>query len=414
MYRFFRGRLNSVPGDLGFMSRRAAGFVILVGLVGLSPGCKESDGSGGAAVSPIIASGSEDGTGGAATPTVAARGGLQVPQTQPANRGGPPTLQAAADNLQSTTNVVSSSPAPVVFDPPAVDLGYILPNQKVNTIIQVRNAGDAPLKITLVKPSCTCTTLNDLTGTVIPPGESVSLTAQLKAWSTPSPLTSSITFLFEGYAESSQVSISGQVTRPIRTEPQLFNCVTGKPLSGRVAVESIDGRPFTILAANRQPPEYIGFDPATDEPRNAYALRWDVSQYTEQTMPGWWLIETDHPDCPVVDVWVRHQWNFPERVPGRPWRLRTQHVVIDGINAGETAEFTVDIAKLGRDDIYSVHSLSNEFDAKLVSIQRDGADAEVTVRITPAAGHHGLLYGTIEFLSGAYYQKLTVIGTVIE
>ena len=394
MYRFFTGRRNSVPGDLGVMFRRAAGLMILVGLVGLSYGCKESDGSGGAAVSPISASGSEDAPGGAATPTVAASGGLQVPPTQPAT--------------------VPSEPAPVVFDPPAVDLGYILPNQTVNTIIQVGNTGDKPLKITLVKPSCTCTTLNDLAGTVIPPGESVSLTAQVKARSMPSRLTSSITFLFDGYAESSQVSISAQVTRPIRTEPQLFNCVTGKPLSGRVAVESIDGRPFTILAADRQPPEYIGFDPATDEPRNAYALRWDVSQYTEQTMPGWWLIETDHPDCPIVDVWVRHQWNFPERVPGRPWRLRTQHVVIDGINAGETAEFTVDIAKLGRDDIYSVNSLSNEFDAKLVSIQRNGADAEATVRITPAAGHHGLLYGTIEFLSGAYYQELTVIGTVFE
>ncbi len=122
MYRFFSGRLNRVPGDSGVMFGRTVGLVILVGLVGLPPGCKESDGSGGAAVSPISASGSEDGTGVAATPTVAARGGLQVPQTQPANRGGPPSLQAAADNLQSTTNVVSSDPAPVVFDPPVVDL----------------------------------------------------------------------------------------------------------------------------------------------------------------------------------------------------------------------------------------------------------------------------------------------------
>ncbi len=394
MYRFFRGRLNRVPGDSGVMFRRAAGFAILVGLVGLSHGCKESDGSGGAAVSPMIsASGSEDGTGGAPTPTVVAREGLPVPQTQPA--------------------AVPSDPAPVVFDPAAVDLGYILPNQKVNTIIQVRNTSEKPLKITLVKPSCTCTTLNDLTGTVIPPGESVSLTAQIKARSMPSRLTTSVTFLFEGYPESSRVSISAQVTRPIRTIPHIFNCTTGE-LSGSVVVKSIDGRPFTISAANRQPPEYISFDPATDEPRNSYVLRWDVSQYTEQTMPGWWMIETDHPDCPVVDVWVGHRWNRPERVPGRLWRLRTQHVVIDGIKAGETAEFTVEIAKLGRDDIYQVISLSNEFDAERVSIQRNGVDAEVTVRITPAAGHHGLLYGTIEFLSSAHYQKLMVIGTVIE
>ena len=414
MYRFFRERLIRVPGDSGLMFRRAAGLVILVGLVGLPPGCKESDGSGGAAVSPISASGSEDGTGVAATLTVAARRGLQVPQTQPANRGGPPTLQAAADNLQSTTNVVSSDPAPVVFDPPAVDLGYILPNQTVNTIIQVRNIGSEPLKITLVKPSCTCTTLDDLAGTVIPPGESVSLTAQLKARTKPSPMTSSVTFLFEGYAESSKVLISAQVARPIRTIPQIFNCATDQPLSGQVVVESIDGRPFTIWAANRQPPEYIGFDPATDEPRNVYVLEWDVSQYTEQTMPGWWVIETDHPDCPVVDVWVRHQWNRSKGPVGRRWRLETQHVVIDGINAGESGEFTVEIAKLGRDDIYLVQSLSNEFDAKLVSIQRDGADTEATVLITPAAGHHGLLYGTIQFISTAHSQKLTVIGTVFE
>lgn len=407
MYRFFTGRLNRVPGDSGVMLRRVVGFVILGGLVGLSHGCKDSDGSGEAAVSSMIsASGSEDGGEGAATPTVAARGGLGVPQTQP-------TLQTADGNVGSRTNVVPSDPAPVVFDPPVVDLGYILPNQTANTIIQVRNIGAEPLKITLVKPSCTCTTLEDLTGTVIPPGESVPLTAQLKARSKPSPMTSSITFLFEGYPESSQISISAVVARPIRTVPQIFNLATGE-LSGQVVVESNDGRPFTISAANRRPPEYIGFDPATDEPRNAYVLEWDVSQYTQQTMPGWWVIETDHPECPVVDVWVRHRWNRPEGAQGRRWFVLTQHVVIDGIKAGEYAEFKVEITKLGRDDIYSVHSLSKEFDAKLVLIKRDGVDAEVTVRISPAAGHHGLLYGTIEFISRAHYQKLTVIGTVIE
>ena len=61
-----------------------------------------------------------------------------------------------------------------------------------------------------------------------------------------------------------------------------------------------------------------------------------------------------------------------------------------------------------------MHSLSNEFNAELVSIQRNGVDAEATVRITPAAGHHGLLYGTIQFISRAHDQKLTVIGTVLE
>lgn len=405
MYRFFRGRLNRVPGDWGVMLRPAAGLVILVGVVGLSHGCKESDGTGGAAVSPIISEvGSE---GGAVTPTGAARGGLQVPQTQPA------TLRAATDNRQPTPNFVPD-PAPVVFDPPAVDLGYVLPSETVNTVIQVRNIGDKPLKITLVKPSCTCTTLNDLNGTVIPPGESVALTVQINAWAKPSVQSTSVTFLFQGYLESSRVPITVLIARPIRTRPQAFRCSNGV-LSGSVRVESIDGRPFTISAADRQPPQYIDFDPETDAPRNAYDLQWDVSTYTEQTMPAWWVIETDRPDCPIVEVWVRHEWNFTNlAVDGRLWRVTRQHMVVDSIKAGESAEFTVEILKLGRDDIGEVRSMSNEFDAELVTLQRNGVDAEATVRITPAAGHHGLLYGTIEFHSRNHSQELTVIGTAIE
>ena len=72
------------------------------------------------------------------------------------------------------------------------------------------------------------------------------------------------------------------------------------------------------------------------------------------------------------------------------------------------------MVKLGTDEIYSVHSLSKAFNAELVSIEQDGEDAEATVRITPVAGHQGLLYGDIEFLSQAYYCKLTVIGSVLE
>ncbi len=413
MYPYCRRCFARFTGDSAKTVRRSAGMVLVGSLLALAEGC---DKSGDAAEDTATVIGSSqaavDGAG-ASTPTTTLTSDLPSSPTQTSNVTNGLSLQAADPDAQLTSSLVPSGSAPIEFEPRLVDLGYMLPNEKRVAVFQIRNLSDEPVKITLVKPSCACTTLNDLTGTVIPPGESVSLEAQVKARSMPSPLISSVTILFEGYPESSQVSISAQVARPIRTVPQIFNCVTGE-LSGRVVVESIDGRPFTISAANRQPPEYIGFDPATDEPRNAYVLQWDVSQYTQQTMPSWWLIETDHPDCPVVDVWVGHQWTRPKPVPGRRWLVRTQHVVIDSIKVGETAEFTVEIARLGRDDIFSVHSLSNEFDAERVSIQRNGADAEVTVRITPAAGHHGLLYGTIEFLSRAHNQKLTVIGTVIE
>ena len=49
---------------------------------------------------------------------------------------------------------------------------------------------------------------------------------------------------------------------------------------------------------------------ATDEPKTSYAISWDLTVYDPETcldaegrrMPAWWVIETDHPDAPVVTL----------------------------------------------------------------------------------------------------------------
>lgn len=411
MYQCCRRCFARFTGDLANSVRRSAGLVLVGSLLALAGGCDKSGEAAEVTATDIGSSQAAVSSAGALTPTSTLTSDLPSSPTQTSNVTNGLSVQPADPDAQSTSNLVPSGSAPIEFEPRLVDVGYMLPNEKRDAVFQIRNLSDEPVKITFVKPSCACTTLDDLTGTVIPPHGAVSLTAQLKAYSKPSPISSSITFLFEGYADSSQVTLIAQVARAIKTVPQIFNCVSGV-MSGRVVVQSVDGRSFTIFAANRQPPRYIGFDPEIDEPRNAYVLEWNVSQYSEETLPGWWMIETDHPDCPVVDVWVRHRSNMPERVPGRVWRLRTQHVVVNNIEPGGSAEFTLDVVKLGRDAIYSVHSLSKEFNAKLVSLERNGEDAEATVRITPVPGHQGLLYGKIEFLSRAHYHKLTIIGNV--
>ena len=413
MYQCCRRSFRRLIGDSGKTVRRSASMVLVGGLLTLAGGCEKSGDAAEATATNISTSDSTEGSASAPTrvPTIASA--ESAPQTQQATSTPRVTLPNLGPTAQSTVNIIPSGLAPIEFDPPVVDVGYMLPNEKKDATFQIRNLGDEPLKISLVKPSCTCTTLDDLTGTVIPPRSAVSLTAQLKAWSKVNPLNSSITFLFEGYSESSRVSLTAQVARAVKTVPQDLKLVAGA-MSGRIVVESIDGRPFTIFAANRQPPAYIGFDPETDEPRNAYVLEWDVSPAANKTLPAWWLIETDHPDCPVVDVWVRHKSNLPERVPGRKWGLQTQHIVVNNIAHGESAEFTLEIKKLGNDDIYEVPSLSKQFDAELVSLVRDGVDAEATVRITPVPGHQGLLYGEIELISQYHYGRLTVIGNVPE
>ena len=413
MYQYGRRCFARFTGDSAKPVRRSAGLVLVGGLLALAGGCDKSGDATEVTSTDIGSTQAAVDIAGASTQTTTSTSKLPSSPTQTSNITNGLSLQAADPNAQSTSNLVPSGSAPIEFEPRLVDVGYILPNETKDVTFQIRNLSDEPVKITLVKPNCACTTLDDLTGTVIPPHSAIPLTAQIKARSKPSPLTTSITFLFEGYAESSDVTLSAQISRAIKTVPQTFNCASGV-MSGRVVVQSIDGRPFTIFAANREPPQFIGFDPETDELRSSYVLRWTVSQYSLETLPDFWIIETDHPDCPVVDVSVRHRSNLFPPVPGRVWHMLTQHVVVDSIEHGQTAEFTVEIKKLGNDEIYSVHSLSKEFNAQLVSLEHNGDDAEATVRITPVLGHQGLLYGEIEFLSLAHHHWLTVIGTVAE
>ncbi len=135
-------------------------------------------------------------------------------------------------------------------------------------------------------------------------------------------------------------------------------------------------------------------------------------------VPGWWVIETDHPDCPVVDVLIRHESNRRKSPPG-PWSVRAHHVVVGGIEAGESAEFDVDIQN--RHNTIStkndVLSLSRNFKAKMVSFIPYGIipeESTMRVRITPTPGYEGLLYGEIKFTIGNQEFTATIIGKAMK
>lgn len=312
--------------------------------------------------------------------------------------------------------------APIVFEPGIIDLGKMFPRDLITSKFTLRNLGNTPMTIKAIKPACGCTKLDDYYGLVIPPGESVELEARTKSRTVPSSFSSSISFLFEEYIAPSTISMFGEVTRVIRTAPKYFNCVANRDSglrkdSGLIVVESLDGKPFTILSANGVEPIYESFDPDFDEPQSSYKLVWDISQYENVNPPKYWIIETDNPNCPVVDVWVRHEANVP--VTAGLWRVRTQHVVVGGIKPGESAEFEVDIHN--RTGVpcttHLVRSLSKNFKAKVVSFSPIGKippDSTIKVRITPTPGYEGLLNGRIQFMLNGQPQNVIILGKVFE
>src|SRR5207247_3577088 len=107
---------------------------------------------------------------------------------------------------------------------------------------------------------------------------------------------------------------------PVESSPPYITAIadpkTGLlPLNGVLTIISGDHQPFHILAVQGDPPPFLDFDPIKDSPRDHYQLKWDLSKYDPKTcadaqgrlMPGWIAIETDHHDCPVMDVEVHHE-----------------------------------------------------------------------------------------------------------
>ena len=324
-----------------------------------------------------------------------------------------PALPVAAG--AATTQPAVNALPPVVFTPQLVDFGYIMPNADSTATFEIRNIGDKPLRILRTTASCQCTTVTRLDGTILAPGQTASLTARIDGRSFPGQRNETVTFVFEGYTQTVQVGMRGEVTLPIRARPALFNLIKldrdGVDRTGHVVIESIDGRPFNILAADRRPPRFVDFDPIIDEPKNSYVLEWDLTDYADEDLPRWWVVETDHPDCPIVNSWVRHQATI-ERPRNRPWNVKDRLVQLGMLDDTLPVEITVTITDIAVGRIQAVRSLAKDFDAKLVSFTRSGNDALCTVQISPRPDARGLLFGRIEFIAAPYRQQIDIVGKI--
>ena len=334
-----------------------------------------------------------------------------------ANRGG--TTAPLAATSQPASAVTQNDAAtnlggpPIEFEPRELKFGYVQPNRDITGEFAMRNVGDKPIRIITAKTSCACTTATDVTNTVIEPGEFITLEASIEGRFTSGQRRESIRYYFDGYAQHVVFQLHAEVTMPVRATPSIFN-LAGEQKAGHVVVESVDHQPFSVLAANGAPPVYVDFDPDLDEPRSRYVLEWDFTDVPDSKIPGWWIIETDHPDCPVLDSWVRHLVNF-DRNPNRPWHVRDRRFNLGGITPGSSYTIKARIDRMPPgDNIFAVKSLSPQFESTLEDVKRNAETVECTIRIDLNRGARGLIYGKIEFISTSTSMKADVIGMALE
>lgn len=341
-------------------------------------------------------------------PTSTQRGAPITPNQRPgAPAATPPAVPAApiAEPPPDADGMIDAAP-PLQAEPPVLDFGFIAPRQQVTGKVKLWNRGRNPVRILAVQPSCKCTTTNDLTDKEIAPGEFVELEAGLDAANSPQPRKAVIKILADKYQRVFELEVRGEVAYPLRAQPTTLNVVKGKEQQGRVFIESLDKKPFRICNAHGEQPSYLNFDPASGEPQAQYLLRWDVTKFGDK-MPSYWLIETDHPDCPLLPVRIRHESTIPKPT----FRMKEYALNLGRIEPNSSVEAEVVMEDPG-EPILTVAAANDSARVEMLRSELVDGMLHLRVRVTPKKDLNGVLSFPFVMYSPTREMEIPAFGVI--
>ena len=309
--------------------------------------------------------------------------------------------------------------------PQRFELGNIDPGSSHPRTFTLENVSAGPLTITRAATSCKCTTTTDVANRVLSPGESIDFEVNLDAPETPGLKEAKVQLLLEGGLPPVLLTLSGDVTMAIKSSPPYVGGAKGDESSGVVELQSNDGQPFTILSAGGIVPP-VGGDGGS-EPSSKHTLRWNLADGPDLSTHLWWVVYTDHPDCPVLPLRIRNPMTGSRADMARYdrfWMFEENVVNAGRIKAGESVDLDVVIAHYnprGRGavvnplwrNVKSVRSLTPKAHAKMVSVTPISQD-EVRVQFSfmAEAGTSGPLYAFVEVETDTGTGRFAVLALV--
>jgi len=303
----------------------------------------------------------------------------------------PTQAEASAQDAATTPGEDVDGPPPLRVEPEVLDFGIVAPSVIKEGVVKLVNTGSKDLEILTVQPSCKCTTLEDMSGRKIPAGGSIELHANMKAQSAPGRKGAEIKVLVDGYTQVVTVQLKQEISLPVRVSPSYLNVVKGQPTTGRTIIESVDKQPFTVCAVGGRRPNLVGFDPEKDAPRNQYILDWDFERdFSPGEAKRYWLIETDREDCPLVDIFVRHESTVT--LPRGPVPTDYRHT-FGRKEQGSSIDFVLDVTKVAADEkIVAAASESSSVKIELIGSSTEGEVTHINLRVVPNSDLLGLAW----------------------
>lgn len=314
--------------------------------------------------------------------------------------------EAPTQRIDRSRPVPAAALSPLQAEPSNVDFGFLPPNTPGVGKVTLKNTSDKPVKIELVQASCKCTTTTDLNGKEIPPGGEVALEVKLDGAPAMGVRRSSVKVIVEGGFRPLDIPVKGEVSLPVRIVPPYVNAVGGKNLSGRVVVESIDKKPFRILAMHGAQMSVEGAD-AGAEPRASYIVSYDLTEIAK-SLPSHLYLETDAPSAAIVDLKVRSETIDVSRTID----LLDKRAVVGVLQPGVASE-AIFTTRNARHQIDKVTTPSPDIAVEFVRVDpaKDGGFT-VVVKVTPRAGFTGFLQVPVTLWAGEVSQSGEIIVSV--
>ena len=314
-----------------------------------------------------------------------------APATQPPAQAGSKGPDLAFPSGPGTANYTTEGP--IKAEPPAINAGLVEPGSTVKGDFKLLNTSGQPVTVLAARPSCTCTTL-ELDGKTIPARSSINVPVEMKVSSATGTKQAAVNIVFKGLNQIVQITLTAQVAYKIKGTPTPYiDAVAPENVTGTFGLQSIDGRPFNVVSVMGQKPVFVGFNPGSDAPRNNYTLRYDLRSYPCNAMPMYAIIETDHPECRILDMRIRH-----ECTRFKPQLSLGQFVANAGvIPVGGRGEFMMEIKNLGNAGVSGVSTSTPEVAVRLVDQVSDGTNVQCTVEVVPRQGVSGVLYFPVTF-----------------
>ncbi len=328
------------------------------------------------------------------------------------------TDPAALPQERNEPAIQENAAAVLRLAPATLDLGIIDAKAATQAEGMLLNISQETLKIVKVQPSCACTDVT-LTTTTLAPRSSTPFSLEFTPKSGTGVKKAQVRFFVEGFRVPAIFDIIGEVTLPVRVIPPHIDA--RETIDGSMVVQSVDDEPFRIFNVAGMAPQYAdGFNPATDEPRKQYVLKWDLSIYDKETIPGWLVIETDRDDAPVVDVRVWHEWTRPDRsdIASTHWILSDQRILLGALKPAETTEISLLMKPLRATDVVetplAASCLVDDVVVELVDSHAaaDGA-IECHVRVTCNQTETGLVYAPMTIHSPSQTRDVVLIGRMV-